>query len=584
MIQGNNRRMLSRGCAAAVALCGVVGLCQGTAEAAPGEDDGGVGISKVQFGSLAPMVTESGFISWSIDGLGTLSTTGSIRVNKPAGATVRRAFLASASTGFSGFKIPDGTVSLDGTPITWDVSTLSSISSWNHWAEVTSIVKPVVDSAAAGTVNLTVSEGNSTTAIDGEVLAVIFDDPNQTTINSAIFMFGAQSVGGDNFAIHLSDPIDLTDPHLSLDLSLGISFGFQNQGVTNQFSIVKVNGSQMTQSAGGEDDSQGSDGNGALLTVGGVGDSNANPPPTATVVNDRTDDELYSLIPFVHTGDTAISVFSQNPSNDDNIFFSGLFVGDASAIVGQGIVIGPADVTLDVGETETVTATVQDANGNPVANKAVTFTVNAGPNKGLTQTVTTDASGEASFSYVGSGGVGVDEITATFVDSSSHTDTSNVALRNWIIPAAPSCALTAVIAGPPRQLQITVQNPSAGLQSIEVTDSTNATTVVPPFPQGFKDPLVVTATKTDESQGAHVALSITDVNGTVTVCDPLIPGDAQAASPTSANAPEASENAEAGGLACSMGQLENSHGMTSVFGLGALVGLALVRRRQKRAR
>jgi MYXO-CTERM domain-containing protein len=529
-------------------------------------DSSGVGISDVQFGSLAPVVTETGFISWSIDGVGTSAATGNVRVNKPASATVRRAFLGSASTGFSGFKVPNGGVTLDGVGVNWDISTLSSISSWNHWAEVTSLVKSKIDAAPAGTVNFTVGEGN-TGAIDGEVLAVIFDDPNQTTVNSAILMFGAQSVGGDTFAIHLSDPLDITNPALKLDLSLGISFGFQP---SSQFSIVRVNGTQMTQSAGGQDD--GVAANGALLTVGGIGDTNANPPPTAAPTSVRTDDELYSLIPFVHTGDTAISVFSQNPSNDDNIFFAGLFVGDAAAIVGTGIVLGPGNVTLNVGDTETATGNVQDASGHPVPNTAVTFTINAGPNHGLTVTATTDASGNATFSYVGSGGAGIDEITASFVDAAGHTHTSNVALRSWIVPNPPSCALTNVIAGPPKQLEITVQNPIAGISSIEVTDSTNATTVVPVFPQGFKQPVVVTATKTDESSGAHVALSVTDVNGAVTVCDPLLPGE----SPEIGNDGQGSQDA----AGCSIQRVGGGGGLPSVLGLGALLALAFVRRRQ----
>ena len=569
MIQNTRRLNVSRACAVGAMLCGLVTAFAHTASAEPGADAHGVGISTVQFGSLAPVVTESGFISTSYDGLGTLNASGKIQVQKPAGATTRRAFLASASTGFSGFKVPNGVVTIDGAGVNWDISTLSSISSWNHWAEVTSLVKAKIDAAPAGIIDFTIGEGNNTAQIDGEILAVIFDDPNQTTANSAILLFGAQSVAGDTFPIHLSDPINLADPQLKLDMSLGISFGFQPN---TQFSVVKVNGTQMTTSAGGQDDGEPNANNGALITVGGIGDTDDNPPPNALPTSIRTDDELYSLIPFVHTGDSAITVFTQNPSNDDNIFFAGLFVADASAIVGQGIVLGPQNVTLNVGDTETATATVQDANGVPVANKAVSFSVNAGPNAGKTATVLTDANGKATFTYVGSGGQGVDEITASFVDSTGHTDVSNVALRFWVNPQAPSCALTGVISGPPKALQITVQNPAAGIQSIAVTDSTNADTVVPPFPQGLKDPLVITATKIDETQGSHVALSITDVNGTVTVCDPLLPGE-------TAEVGVDSQQSE-GNAGCSVGNIGRGAGLPGALGLAVLAGLALVRRRR----
>jgi len=556
-----------RGWLAGAALCGLaLGLGEQVAHADTVPGTISTEPSKVQFGSLAPVVGETGLVSWSIDGLGTTSASGTVQVQKPAGATVRRAFLAAASTGGSGFKIPDGGVSIDGTPINWDISTLSSISSWNHWSEVTSVVSAKINAAPAGLIDFSIGEANSG-GIDGEVLAVIFDDPNQTTVNTAIFMFGAQTVSGDNFAVHLSDPLDLANPNLSLDFSLGIGFGYQPAG---QFSIVKVNGTQMTQSAGGQDDGQPA--NGALLTVGGIGDTNANPPPAQPEGDPRTDDELYSLLPFVHTGDTTINVFTQNPSNDDNIFFAGLFVGDAAAIVGQGIVLGPLNATLNVGETETATATVQDSNGNPVANTPVTFKVNAGPNAGLTAVVNTDAAGHASFSYVGNA-QGVDEISASFVDSTSHTKTSNTALRFWVVPNAPVCSLTAVIAGPPKQLQITVQNPNAGLQSIEVTDSTNADTVVPPFPLGYTKPLVITATKTDEAQGSHVSLTVTDVNGNVTFCDPVLQGESSEIGTDGTKA--------SGGASCSIGAAGGAHGLAGMLCFGAVVGLALARRRRR---
>jgi hypothetical protein len=548
---------------------------QAATTAAPGADTNGVGLSQVEFGSLAPIVNETGFISWSLDGMGTSAATGTIRVQKPSGATTRRAFLGSASTGFSGRKLANGDVTIDGAAVNWDISTMSSISSWNHWAEVTGLVKAKIDAAPAGIVTFTLGEVQSF-GIDGESLAVIFDDPNQTTVNSVILLFGAQKVGGDTFSVALSDPINLADPSFVLDMSLGISFGYQEFNVVNQFSVVKVNGSQMSTSAGGQDDGQPA--NGALITVGGIGDTNADPPPFQTPIPGplayRTDDELYSLLPFVKTGDTSISVFSVNPSNDDNIFFAGLFVGNAAAIVGEGIVLGPENVTLNVGDTTTAVATVQDAHGNPVAGRTVTFTVIAGPNAGTTATAVTDASGKATFTYTGTGGPGVDEIHATFVDSTNTTDTSNVALRKWVATTPPSCALTAIIAGPPKQLQITVQDSSAGLQSVQVTDSRNATVTVPSFTAGDTSALVVVATKVDQSTSAHVALHLVGVDGTITDCDPVVPGD-----PTvSDNTPT---NGAVGGGGCNVGQARGSAGLSGL--LGALVGLAFLRRRRTAA-
>jgi hypothetical protein len=300
------------------------------------------GYSQVGIASIAPVVTETGRISLSIDGLGTLSDSGIIQVEKPAGATVRSAYLAAVTTGFFNHQLVDGDVQIDGVDINWDQETPSSIQSWNYWADVTSLVKPKIDAAPAGRVDFTIVEAG-TLVIDGEILAVIFDDPNQTVDHTVILLFGAQSVAGDTFVVGLTDPIDTGDPNLILDMSLGISFGAQ-EGASQQFSEVDVNGQRLTSSAGGADDGSSDPtllNNGALLTVGGLDDSNNNPPdPFALPADDpRIDDELYSLIPFVSDGDTIITTETRNPSTDDNIFFAAFYVSNTAVIVTNSVTI-----------------------------------------------------------------------------------------------------------------------------------------------------------------------------------------------------------------------------------------------------
>lgn len=485
--------------------------------ATPGTDTSGVGTSKVQFGSIAPVVTETGFVSMSLDGLGTLASSGTIQVQKPAGATVRRAFVGAASTGLSGRRLTDGDVSLDGTGIAWTISTVSSISSWNHWAEVTTLVKPKIDAAAAGLIDFTVSEVNSA-GIDGEILAVIFDDPTQKTVNTVVLLFGAQQVQGDTFNVGLSDPIDLANPDLKLDMSLGISFGFITGSTVNQFSTVDVNGTRVTSSAGGQDD--GASANGALLTVGGIADSDANPPPTTTtppgpVDNFRFDDELYDLKPFVHTGDTALTVFTRNPSNDDNIFFSALFIGSAAAIVGEGIVLGPVTATVKVGAVQTATATVQDANGKPVVARDVTFGVIAGPNKGKGAVIATDASGKAVFSYASDGGAGSDEIQASFVDSSGKVATSNTAIREWTSVASvpiPVCHDVSRAVGDSCTVDVMPADVGAGTMDPDGDPLSLALSPVGPFALG---PTAVTMTASDNSGlSASCSATVTAIDTT----------------------------------------------------------------------
>jgi Ice-binding-like len=96
----------------------------------------------------------------------------------------------------------------------------------------------------------------------------------------------------------------------------------------------------------------------------------------------------------------------------------------------------------------------------------------------------------------------------------------------------PICLLTAKITGPPKQIQVTVEDTGSGLGSIVVTTSTNANTVVPPFTPGTTGPVMVTATKLIQTAGSTVALTVTDRAGNAIKCDPLWPGK-KAAKPTS---------------------------------------------------
>ena len=405
----------------------------------PGVDTKGIRLSNEEVGSIVPEVTETGKISLSVDGLGTLTSTGTIQVEKPAGATVRSAYMAAADVwGYSGGPLPDGAVQINGNDVSWDIH--DPVNANSAWSDVTAIVKPIVDAAPAGIVDLDITE---TMDLDGSIIAVIFDDPSQTTDSTIVLLFGAQDIGGDTFAIGLAEPIDTSDPNLVLDMSLGISYGYQVSGGP-QYSIVEVNGNRMTTSAGGQDDAVViTSGNGALLTVGGLGDSNANPAdPYATPTDPRSDDELYDLIPFVSDGDTAINVYTQNPSNDDNIFFASLFLSTA-AVVGEGILLTPLDDSNPVGTQHTVTAIVQDDDGNPIVGRDVDFTIVSGPHAGLTGTDTTDANGQATFTYTGTS-EGTDVIEAAMVDSQGNTVTSNQVTKEWTPITPPPAAVPAI--------------------------------------------------------------------------------------------------------------------------------------------
>ena len=287
------------------------------ADAVPGTDVNNVGPSKVLLGSLAQVANEVGKISVSVDAKGADNFPATIQVNKPVGATVRKIFVAAASTGFRGYVIPDGTISIAGVPINWNISTPSSISSYNHWADATAALSGAMNALPPGLNTVNYFEGGNPFLIDGTILMVVWNDPAQIVDQTLVVMFGAQNIAGDNFYVTLSQPI-ANVATLRMDMGLGISYSYEPSG---QFSRVEVNGTVLSSCAGGQDDGYAN--NGGLITVGGIGDLNNNPPPGCTdAIGPRADDELYSLVPFVNNGDTQVHVFSINPSNDDNIYLA----------------------------------------------------------------------------------------------------------------------------------------------------------------------------------------------------------------------------------------------------------------------
>jgi hypothetical protein len=104
--------------------------------------------------------------------------------------------------------------------------------------------------------------------------------------------------------------------------------------------------------------------------------------------------------------------------------------GEVTAAHQYGITLTPTTGSAPVGTTHTVTATTSDA-GAPLAGQTVHFSISAGPNTGQTGTGTTDATGQASFTYTGSGGAGTDTIGASFTDPASVTLQSSPVTQTW---------------------------------------------------------------------------------------------------------------------------------------------------------
>src|SRR2546421_10371021 len=104
---------------------------------------------------------------------------------------------------------------------------------------------------------------------------------------------------------------------------------------------------------------------------------------------------------------------------------------------GGSIALTPATQTQGLGGTATVTSTVLDAGGSPLPNVSVDFKILSGPNAGVTGTATTDANGNATFTYKGTA-LGKDSVQASVTNVSGGGFSSNTGTINWeVLPVLP---------------------------------------------------------------------------------------------------------------------------------------------------
>lgn len=282
------------------------------------------------YANLEPIFSLNGPLGVSIDGLGSNnSPTGNIDAIIPDSATVIKAYLYTALTPTQSQTLPyfnSGQISLAGTPIT-NYSAVVGIQGYSTArADVTSLVNSL--KTGGNNYSWQMSEGSNNFDTDGHALVVVYSD-SSLPVSSVAILDGGQAQGGDTTTVNFAAPLkNVSDPNFFFDMSLGISYSYNDANV-DQFSNVDVNGQRLTSSAGSNDDGipQYIKQDGALMTVGGIGDSNSNPNPTA---KDRAaDDELYSLVPFLKDGDTGFTMVTNNPSLNDNIFLMTLHSGVA---------------------------------------------------------------------------------------------------------------------------------------------------------------------------------------------------------------------------------------------------------------
>lgn len=137
------------------------------------------------------------------------------------------------------------------------------------------------------------------------------------------------------------------------------------------------------------------------------------------------------------------------------------------SIVVADISLSPAAATNELGtpgQTHTVTATVAAGPDGGVSGVEVDFSIGSGPHAGQSATATTDAAGEATFTYPatqGPAGLGTDSIEGCFTDS-QDTEACDTATKDWVDTTPPevTCSPTTNPSG--KNVPAAGQNPRSG--------------------------------------------------------------------------------------------------------------------------
>ena len=277
--------------------------------------------------SATDPATFSGMGGYSADGLGQLTSGGTIQAEVPAGSTVVQAYLYGTYFFTIDPALADRTIDFDGTLV--ELTKISDVNTFlaTARADVTAQVAAKVG-AGGGITNFAIN--NDPTSLDGVALVVLYSNPTLPFTTIAVLDGGASQTG-DTATFTFAAPLDKTVAGFSARMSLGSGFSFQSGTVDPhecgidqpQSSLVDINSVRLTSCAGNYDD--GDAANGALITVGGVGDSIDNPAdpnqqPADGALPRVLDDELYNLEPLLAQGAPSVTISTSNPSQDDNLF------------------------------------------------------------------------------------------------------------------------------------------------------------------------------------------------------------------------------------------------------------------------
>lgn len=263
--------------------------------------------------ALVPFQTFVGNYGVSTDGWGSTTQSGTISAEVPLGATVVAAYLYTSTFFNSSLTGVGGTLAGESVNYSTNLGTIPAPACCTLTAaraDVTSIVKPLVDGGAGGIYDFAITETSSSQ--DGSALVVVYSLAS-LPVSTVGILDGFARVEGDSTAINFAEALDPTASGFFAEMRLGIGFS-----CCSQASTVEVNGTLITANAGNNDDSADpSLSNGNLITVGGFDD-----PFSPLLPTYAEDTERYDLTDYITAGDTSISIRTTNASQDDNIFLA----------------------------------------------------------------------------------------------------------------------------------------------------------------------------------------------------------------------------------------------------------------------
>ncbi|HUG68036.1 MAG TPA: hypothetical protein VMM76_09800 [Pirellulaceae bacterium] len=277
--------------------------------------------------------TLAGRLGVSTDGVGT-NGSGILQATIPAGASIELALLhvATRNGTTTTFPAPPAfrpqSIRFNGQLLS--ISYLSNVDDSNNVnfetgrIDVTNIVAQAVLTGVAPNFTFTVDETSTglPNNVEGTSLTVVYSDP--TLPQRTVMILDGGLTGGNPLTntLTFAQPANPNDPNFIAQLAVGMSFSDPNFPGTGR---IDVNGTRLTSSAGGADDSSlQTPTPGNLITVGGVGDSPANPVlPTSNL---SPDDELYDLSPFIPVGATQVRLDLANTGANSSMFLAVLTV------------------------------------------------------------------------------------------------------------------------------------------------------------------------------------------------------------------------------------------------------------------